>query len=288
MRLALGTAQFGIRYGIYNSTGKVTQKEGKAILKHAAVAGINTIDTAVIYGDSELVLGKIGVQDFEVITKLPEIPEHITDIEGWVIKTITESVSRLGIDRLYGLLLHRPSQLLTSKGVKILAALRSLKESAIVKKLGVSVTSPSEFDALFAVYDFDVVQCPLNLVDRRLVNSGWLKKLNALGVEIHTRSIFLQGLLLMPRHTIPSKFNAWNNLWDNWDRWLRVMKISPIDACLSYVLSFSDIDKVVVGVETHLQLEEIIKAASNNSINSYPDINSDVDDLINPTNWNIL
>ena len=288
MRLALGTAQFGIRYGIYNSTGKVTQKEGKAILKHAAFAGINTIDTAVIYGDSELVLGKIGVQDFEVITKLPEIPEHITDIEGWVIKTITESVSRLGIDRLYGLLLHRPSQLLTSKGVKILAALRSLKESAIVKKLGVSVTSPSEFDALFAVYDFDVVQCPLNLVDRRLVNSGWLKKLNALGVEIHTRSIFLQGLLLMPRHTIPSKFNAWNNLWDNWDRWLRVMKISPIDACLSYVLSFSDIDKVVVGVETHLQLEEIIKAASNNSINSYPDINSDVDDLTNPTNWNIL
>lgn len=288
MNLAIGTAQFGMRYGISNLSGKVTSEGGKAILKYAASASIDTIDTAMAYGDSEQVLGNIGVEAFKVVTKLPEIPEHIADVEGWVIKAVKDSVSRLGVESLYGLLLHRPSQLLEPKGVKILSALMLLKELGIVENLGVSVSAPSEFDALFNIYDFDVVQCPFNLMDRRLSNSGWLRKLNTAGVEIHTRSSFLQGLLLMPRHSIPIKFKAWNILWDDWDRWLRANKTSSIDACISYVLSFSEITRVVVGVETQSQLEEIIRAASGNSINSYPDITSDDTDLINPANWNIL
>jgi len=288
MKLALGTAQFGMRYGISNVSGKVSQEDGKAILKYAASAGIDIIDTAMAYGDSEQVLGNIGVEGFKVVTKLPEIPEHITDIEGWVIKAVKDSVSRLGVESLYGLLLHRPGQLSEPKGVKILSVLRLLKELGIVKNLGVSVSAPSEFDTLFDIYDFDVVQCPFNLVDRRLVNSGWLRKLNTAGVEIHTRSSFLQGLLLMPRHSVPIKFKTWNILWDDWDGWLRANKTSPIDACLSYALSFSEIDRVVVGVEMQSQLAEIIGAATGTSINSYPDISSDVMDLINPANWNIL
>lgn len=288
MRIALGTAQFGMRYGISNVSGKVSQEDGKAILKYAASASIDTIDTAMAYGDSEQVLGNIGVDSFKVVTKLPEIPEHITDIEGWVIKAVKNSVSRLGVEDLYGLLLHRPGQLSESKGLKLLSALKLLKDLGLVKNLGVSVSAPSEFDTLFDIYDFDIVQCPFNLVDRRLINSGWLKKLSIAGVEIHTRSSFLQGLLLMPRHSISSKFKASNILWDEWDRWLRANKTSPIDACLSYVLSFSEIDRVVVGVEMQSQLAEIIGASTGTSINSYPDISSDVTDLINPANWNIL
>ena len=288
MKLAIGTAQFGMRYGISNLSGKVSQEGGKAILKYAASAGVDTIDTAMAYGDSEQVLGNIGVDVFNVVTKLPEIPEHIADVEGWVITAVKDSVSRLGVESLYGLLLHRPSQLFEPKGVKILSALRLLKELGIVKNLGVSVSVPSEFDALFDIYDFDVVQCPFNLVDRRLINSGWLEKLSTAGVEIHIRSSFLQGLLLMPRDSIPSKFKAWNILWDGWDRWLRANKTSPLDACISYVLSFSEITRVVVGVETQSQLVEIIGAATATSINSYPDISSDDTDLINPANWNTL
>tara|TARA_B100000900_G_scaffold415295_1_gene444656 strand:- start:3561 stop:4427 length:867 start_codon:yes stop_codon:yes gene_type:complete len=288
MKLALGTAQFGMRYGISNVSGKVSPAEGEAILKYAASASIETIDTAMTYGDSEQVLGNIGVEGFNVVTKLPEIPDHITDIEDWVIKAVKDSVSRLGVERLYGLLLHRPSQLFEPKGAKILSALRLLKELELVKKFGVSVSAPSEFDALFDIYDFDIVQCPFNLVDRRLINSGWLKRLNTAGVETHTRSSFLQGLLLMPRHSIPSKFKSWNILWDGWERWLLANKISPLDACISYVLSFSGITRVVVGVETQFQLAEIVRAASGTSINSYPDISSDVSGLINPANWNNL
>lgn len=288
MKLAIGTAQLGMRYGISNVSGKVSLADGEAILKYAASAGIDTIDTAIAYGDSEQVLGNIGVEGFNVVTKVPEIPDHITDVEGWVIKAVKDSVSRLGVECLYGLLLHRPGQLFEPKGGEILSALRSLKELGIVKSLGVSVSAPCEFDALFDLYDFDVVQCPFNLVDRRLINSGWLEKLSTAGVEIHIRSSFLQGLLLIPRDSIPSKFKAWNVLWDDWDRWLRVNKVSPLDACISYVLSFPEITKVIVGVETQSQLKEIIGAASGTSISSFPDISSDVTDLINPANWNIL
>jgi aryl-alcohol dehydrogenase-like predicted oxidoreductase len=288
MRLALGTAQFGMKYGISNVSGKVSQEDGKAILKYAASAGVDTIDTAMAYGDSEQVLGNIGVEAFKVVTKLPEVPEHIVDIEGWMTKVVKDSASRLGIESLYGLLLHRPGQLFEPKGFKILSALRLLKELGLVKNVGISVSAPGEFDALFNIYDFDIVQCPFNLVDRRLINSGWLEKLSTAGVEIHIRSSFLQGLLLIPRDSIPSKFKAWNILWDHWDRWLHANKTSPLDACISYVLSFPEITRVVVGVETQSQLAEIIRAASGTSINSYPEISSDVTDLINPANWNVL
>ncbi|ATX76597.1 aldo/keto reductase [Reinekea forsetii] len=288
MRLALGTAQFGMEYGISNVNGKVSQEDGKAILKSATLAGVDTIDTAMAYGDSEQVLGNMGVAAFNVVTKLPEIPEHIIDIEGWVINSVKDSVCRLRVERLYGLLLHRPDQLFEPKGFKILSALRLLKDSGLVRNVGISVSSPGEFDALFNIYDFDIVQCPFNLVDRRLINSGWLGKLSTAGVEIHIRSSFLQGLLLIPRDSIPSKFKTWNILWDHWDRWLLANKMSPLDACISYVLSFPDITRVVVGVETQPQLAEIIRAASGTSINSYPEISSDVTNLINPANWNIL
>ena len=288
MKLALGTAQFGMRYGISNVSGKVSQEDGKVILEYAASAGIDTIDTAMAYGDSEHVLGNIGVEAFRMVTKLPEIPKYITDVERWVIKVVEDSISRLGVESLYGLLLHRPSQLFEPIGFKVLSALRLLKELGLVKNVGISVSAPCEFDALFNIYDFDIVQCPFNLVDRRLINSGWLEKLNAAGVEIHTRSSFLQGLLLLPRDSIPSKFKAWNILWDDWDEWLCENETSPVDACISYVLSFPEIDRLVVGVETQSQFTEIVGAARSTSINSYPAISSDVTNLINPSNWSVL
>jgi aryl-alcohol dehydrogenase-like predicted oxidoreductase len=288
MRLALGTAQFGMRYGVSNVNGKVTQEDGKAIIKYAASAGIDTIDTAMAYGDSEHVLGTIGVEAFKVVTKLPEIPNHVTDVDAWVVGAVEESVARLGVESLYGLLLHRPGQLFESRGVEIMSALRYLKGGGVVKNLGVSVFSPSELDALYTLYDFDIVQCPFNLVDRRLLNSGWLAKLRGVGVEVHTRSSFLQGLLLMPRDSIPRKFHAWRLLWDKWHVWLHRHQITPVEACLSYTLSCLEIDRVIVGVDTQDQLTEIVHAASGVVIDSYPDIKCDSTELINPANWGAL
>lgn len=288
MKLAIGTAQFGMKYGISNINGKVSQEDCKKIINYATSAGINTIDTAMAYGDSEEVLGSIGINPFKVITKLPEVPKSAVDISDWIIKSVKDSVSRLGLESLYGLLLHRPHQLFEEKGKEILSALILAKDLGLVKNLGISVSAPNEFDELFNMYDFDIVQCPFNLVDRRLVNSGWLKKLSSAGVEVHVRSIFLQGLLLIPRDSISSKFKAWNKLWDTWDKWLYENKILPLDACVSYVLSFPEITKVVVGVETKSQLSEIIEAVHSPQINYYPNISTNMNDLINPSNWDSL
>ena len=115
-RLALGTVQFGRSYGIANQAGQVSPDQVAKILGRASTAGIDTLDTAIGYGDSEAVLGQIGVGRWQVISKLPEIPAECQDVTSWVQTAVMSSLERLGISRLRGLLLHRPEQLLGSQG----------------------------------------------------------------------------------------------------------------------------------------------------------------------------
>jgi len=289
MRLALGTAQFGFSYGVANTNGQVPQESAREIVEYCKSVGIVTLDTAIGYGESELCLGEVGVAGFDVVTKLPSIPEPCADIEAWIIREVCASMSRLHVESLYGLMLHRPEQLLGRYGKEILRSLHRLKDLGLVKKVGISVYSPEQIDAIFALHDFDIIQVPFNLLDRRLVTTGWLNKLSTNGVEVHTRSSFLQGLLLMPRDKIPNKFKAWDFLWDSWHCWLIQNSISAIEGCLAYVLSHSEIDKVVIGVDTRDQLEGIIISTSQHSkMTTFPDISCSNTDLINPTNWDVL
>jgi aryl-alcohol dehydrogenase-like predicted oxidoreductase len=117
------------------------------------------------------------------------------------------------------------------------------------------------------------------------VSSGWLKKLNISGVEVHTRSTFLQGLLLMERNAIPSKFDNWKKYWDTWDEWVRDNNVTRLRACLSYCLSCEGVDRVVVGVDKRSQLRAIVAGANSEVINTIPDLSCSDPDLINPANW---
>ena len=287
MKLALGTAQFGLNYGIANTQGKTSHGNAKKIIKYCRSTGIHILDTAISYGESEQCLGSIGVQDFNIVTKLPHLPDTISDIENWMMKEVSASISRLNIKSLYGLMLHRPDQLFGRHGAAIVASLKRLKDMGVIQKVGVSVYSPDEFKDLFLMHDFDLVQCPFNLIDRRLVSSGWLKKLKNSGVEVHVRSTFLQGLLLMPRNKIPQKFQAWSSLWDLWHVWLAKNAVSPIEACLAYVLSESNIDQIIVGVDSKEQLQQITGAIETTCLDAFPDISSLDNGLINPSNWKI-
>jgi len=268
-----------------NTKGQISQSSAMEILEYCKFIGLDTLDTAIAYGESEQCLGNIGVTNFNVITKLPLIPEGCADIENWIMEEVNASISRLNGITLYGLMLHRPEQLLGPYGQEIMLALLSVKKSGIVQKIGISVYSPDEFTKLFSEYNFDIVQCPFNLIDRRLVSSGWLEKLKMLGVEVHVRSSFLQGLLLMPRDQIPDQFRIWDSLWDDWHEWLIKHAVSPVDACIAYVLSHCNIDQVVVGVDSKLQLEQIVSAIESVSISAFPDISSLDSNLINPNNW---
>lgn len=285
VKIALGTVQFGLPYGIGNKTGQVTRPVAKAMLQLAAANGIDTLDTAIAYGESETCLGEVGSQGFKLVTKLPAVPGGCVDVSDWVQEQVAASLSRLGVNTVYGLLLHRPQQLLESGGEVIYQVLQELKKTGQIQKVGVSVYAPGELEALIPRYRFDLVQAPFNLVDRRLHTSGWLQRLKDEGVEIHTRSAFLQGLLLMPQSTIPEKFAAWSELWRTWHEWLEQSELTPLQACLRYALSFSQINKVIVGVDNLAQLKAVLVAAAG-PLPQIPDTLSTSDlALINPVNW---
>ncbi len=286
-KIALGTVQFGLPYGIANLQGQVTRSEAGKILQLAHKSGIAMLDTAIGYGESEKCLGELGVQDFKIITKLPIVPEGCVNVKNWVKEQLLASCSRLNVKSIYGLLLHCSSQAAGLDGKILMRVLHDLKNDGLVQKLGVSIYDPSELDTIVVESFPDIVQAPLNLVDHRLDSTGWLTRLNNEGTEIHVRSVFLQGLLLMPRISIPQKFKQWATIWGKWHNWLLEHQISAIEACLAYPLSFPEIDRVVVGVDSVNQLSELMKAARSTNGN-FPDLCSFDENLINPSYWGLL
>ena len=287
-RLALGTVQFGMSYGIANQQGQVSRLAAREMLVLANKYAINTLDTAIAYGESEVCLGEIGTQGYNIITKLPPIPYGCANVSLWIKEQVQASLLRLCVSKVYAVMLHCPSQLLSPDGQVIYLAMQDLKSSGIVKKIGVSVYDPKELQLIIDKFPIDIVQAPFNLIDRRLNNSGLLKKLKVMGVEIHTRSAFLQGLLLMPRETRPAKFSKWDSLFHIWHNWLSINKLSAVHACLAYSLSFPEIDHIVVGADSVEQLKETIDAATSYANLEFPDIQSDEENLINPSNWSKL
>lgn len=287
-RLALGTAQFGLNYGIANQAGQVLVNDAAIILDCAAAAGLDTLDTAIAYGDSEERLGQIGVNQWQIVSKLPQLPDRSLDVSAWVRASVMGSLARLKVSCLGGLLLHHPADLLGSQGDALYAAMAELKSLGVVKKIGISIYQPDELDTLLEYMDFDVVQAPFNILDSRLIESGWLGRLRDLGVELHVRSVFMQGLLLMPGALRPAKFQRWQPLWDEWERWLSVHQLTPLEACLRYALSFNEIRQVIVGVDTLGQLKEIMTAASGNLPPVPVGLRSTDVALLNPSNWHQL
>lgn len=283
-RLALGTVQFGLTYGIANLSGKVNRTDAAMILAAARAGGLDTLDTAIAYGDSESCLGEVGVVDWRVVTKLPTLREDCPDVADWVAAHLKASLRRLGVNRLYGLLLHNPRQLLGAKGAELASALHAARASGQVERIGVSIYAPDDLAAIYPVLSPDLVQAPLNLIDRRLVDSGWLQRLSNDGVEVHTRSSFLQGLLLMPQ--VPARFAPWGALWTRWQQWLAAHPGQTVAACLAYPLSFPQVTRVVVGVDNLTQLVELRNAEQMLPIaGDLPDLRSDNEELINPSNW---
>jgi aryl-alcohol dehydrogenase-like predicted oxidoreductase len=287
-RLALGTAQFGLPYSI-GSRQKNVGGEADTILNIAWLSGIDTLDTALSYGECEQLLGKIGVGQWQIISKLPAVPETCKDIVSWVEDSVADSLERLQVSKLYGLLLHHPAQLLGPCGEELYRALIAIQGQGTVEKLGISIYGPDELDAIWPRYQFDLVQIPFNVLDRRLISSGWLNQLHKAGKEVHVRSIFLQGLLLLVDATnLPEKFNRWQSLWDEWHCWLKDQALTPLQACIGFVASQSKVNRVVVGVDSLKHLQEILACNTKHFAVPPESLMSDDPDLINPSRWSLF
>tara|TARA_B100001175_G_C19483792_1_gene628611 strand:- start:337 stop:813 length:477 start_codon:yes stop_codon:yes gene_type:complete len=158
----------------------------------------------------------------------------------------------------------------------------------LIKNIGISIYDPLQLDNIIPMYDFDIVQSPLNILDRRILDSGWARKLQTKGIKLHVRSIFLQGLLLMNKENRDLKFNRWSPLWSEWEDWLSRNNINALSACLNFALHSNNVDKVIIGLQNVEQFEEIISSISNKPLH-IPNWSNLLDsNLINPSKWSDL
>ena len=260
----------------------------RKILAEAARRGMDVLDTAIAYGESESMLGEIGVPSWRVVSKLPAVPDDCNNVLDWVAEQIGGSLIRLKTDRLYAVLLHRPQQLFNGRGDEIIRALERAKSLGLTEKVGLSIYSIDEFAPLLDQGYIDIIQTPFSILDRRLLKSACLSRLQQAGIEVHVRSIFLQGLLLLTKAQLPKEISRWRNIWEEWERWQNVTGLTPLAACLRYALSVREIDKVIVGVDSLRQLQEIFTAADG-EMPGLPNWSDFIDTaLINPTLWGAL
>ncbi len=284
-KIALGTAQLGSDYGITNKDPDLGIENSKRIIEYAKKRGVDTLDTAMDYA-FESQSNSFKLSDFKINTKLPKVPENIKNIPYWIEQKVEQSLENLSITEINSLLLHNPEQLFKNKGEQIWKTLNYLKQKKLVKKIGISIYDPKKVEKIFLSFQPDVIQTPFNIIDRRIIKSSWLKKAKKNGIEIQVRSIFLQGLLLLDENDLPIEFKKWKYLWREMNVFLERKNYTKLQLLISFVLSFKDIDTVIVGVDNLSQLKEILNSEFQN-IKLFPDVSSNDKKLINPLNWSL-
>jgi aryl-alcohol dehydrogenase-like predicted oxidoreductase len=194
-------------------------------------------------------------------------------------------MKKLKAKSLYCFHIHNSKYLLEKDGEQIYKGLKLAKTKGLIKKIGVSIYTIKELNKILSKFKIDLVLLPFNIFDQRTIKLNTLQKLKKLGIEIHTRSTFLQGLLTMNKKDIPSKFVKYNKYFDNWENISKKLKKSKVEICLQYALSNPYIDKVILGVDSSSQFKELISMS--NYINFNPnkiDASKEID-LINPSKW---
>ena len=280
MKLAIGTVQFGLDYGITNHSGQVAIDEVKDILDYAKTNNIDTLDTAARYGNSEQVLGEVGVDNYRIITKSTPLKNGV---DG-VIKGFHQSLDNLNIGQVDGLLIHNIDDVKDKRFGDLFHKLNELKEEGLINKIGFSTYTPDQVDFLLENFDFDLIQVPFNIFDTRLIEGGQLQALKKRNIEIHARSIFLQGVLL-DFDNLSSYFSRWKKQFDEYQGTVEKSGLSLLEYALNFTLNVQEIDKILVGVNSADQLKEIVQAKKKqSSLSAFP-IN-DIS-LLNPGLWKI-
>lgn len=272
-KITLGSAQLGLNYGI-NSVGQPTEDEVFEILRYTSSNGVDAIDTSPIYGSSEKQIGKfikgVNVQKIFVVTRLEaqEFPEEIWEdrqaLFERVERELRQSCMNLGLMQIPAYILHFADQAFRDDGT-VLDILVELKKQRFVKFIGTSLYTSDELERCIDDTRIDVVQVPFSILDRRLLESGFLNKAYRRGLVIFARSVFLQGLVFMDRLPIELRnaketLSGLHHLADSYG-------LSVNELCLRYVLSVNEISSIVVGVDNLKHVKENIRIASSGLLN---------------------
>jgi aryl-alcohol dehydrogenase-like predicted oxidoreductase len=279
-KLVIGTAQFGMNYGISNKTGMVTPTEAKKILSYSYDKGIRTLDTAKDYGESESTLGMLGVSEFNVISKF--ILKNNTKLN----LLLDDSLNKLRIDRLYGYLAHRPQQVF--KNPDLWEKLTIFKKEKKILNIGFSINEISEAKKIIELnMKPDLVQLPFNLFDNRF--QRYIDHFQKCGTMVYSRSTFLQGMFFIEPNNLKGKIKCFGIP-------LKILKsisssegIEIADLALNYSMKKNEIEKVLIGIENFDQFKKNVDSLDRkipeNIYDSLKKIQIKDESLLNPSNW---
>jgi len=261
MKIALGTAQFGMNYGLSNLNGQTDTNEILSILKYAEDRNLNLLDTSPSYGNSEKVIGNAIInKNWRFVLKTPQFRDIKIDSRHVKIlkNTFYNSLLNLKQSSVYGLLFHSCDDLLKPGGEILFKEMEKFKSQGFVNKIGVSVYNSEQINAILSRFKIDLIQIPFNIFDQQLLLDGWLEKIKNNNIEIHSRSSFLQGLLLMQPDLIPQYFLPIKKNIELLEELSRELSKNKLDLALGYVMSIPQIDQIIVGVNNLCQLKEMI------------------------------
>jgi len=288
-KIILGTVQFGLTYGINNSNGKPNQELVDELLDAAFDRQVRTLDTAEAYGNSQEVIGayhKQSANQFNIITKFSSTR---TDLPTDIKERVKANIKTLGVDSLYCYMFHNYADF-KSFYTEYKTKISELKKEGLIKKLGVSIYNNEELEDLLKYDTIDVVQLPFNLLDNSKQRAAILRKAKAKGIEIHTRSVFLQGLFFKELNTIPEKIKPLLNSLKEINEIAKLNDTGLSRLALNYACQQKFIDKVLIGVDTLAQLNQnlhlIEKPISLELIEKINEIDIKEKLLLNPSNWN--
>ena len=194
MKILIGTAQFDKNYGISRPAGKFNLAQKKKLIKFAQKNKITGIDTAKSYKNAEKQLGQIGVKNFSVVSKLPRLKKNL-NIEKQLMFSIKASLQNLQLKSMYAILIHDLNDLNINNREKYLSVLKKIKKINLVKKIGISLYDINDIKKIIKYWKPDLIQIPYNILDRGLNDRSIIRIIKKNKIEIHARSIFLQGLL---------------------------------------------------------------------------------------------
>lgn len=281
-KIILGTVQLGVSYGVSNKGGKVQKTEAHKILSLAESHHINQLDTAPAYGDSETTIGDHG-GEFQIISKThPGSDEPL----GTQVRSSLKNLKR---DYLDTLLIHHEEELVKEPG--LWSQLEDIKKQGLAKKIGVSVYSPEVCAKLCNTYDIDVIQAPYNVLDQRFVAPNMKQIFEQNSIEVHFRSIFLQGLFFLEPEKLPSNMAFAKDTLVALNQLAKKYETTPAWLSLSLALNSPVSSGVLLGVTSELELKEIVQK---NLPEIGPQVFTDLDTilpqvdskLIDPRQWN--
>ena len=283
-KLILGTAQFGLNYGITNTT-QIQLNDIQKVLKYAEKEGITSIDTSSNYGNSERVIGENNTGNYSISTKFL-CPKSLRDFnEKEFFDKVNLSLELTKVKIFDTLFVHNADEFINDKKNLFYSNLLKLKNNKKIKKIGASVYDPNEVFKLLDIYDLDVIQIPLNLFDQRFIEKEVFNFIENKKIEVHIRSVFLQGILLSDTSTLPKYFSAWKENFKNYEYFLKLNKTKSIAACLNFVYDKFSNSKIIIGFNSFDNFVQIISNLKKRELINPTALKTDDLGLIDPRMW---